>query len=233
MQNAIDLDQAAIEVQLGLKTTAGFAAAKKIYEEGAYSKSYASVMLTMALPAEVTKGTLIDGVAADGSHVEGKALATTAMGSMTIDIQYITNNNQAIYVDCQVGGLPAGLANTNGCFAPSGVITIAGVGTFSYNYAPLTDNNNARTIRGFSTSADSKMLNCPIGCPYPDFQKFYNYYGFADYGDRWVTASIDGTNAGLLNGNADFSNGQGNEIDLRVGACAIQVVIAVCWVWLT
>ena len=219
MQNAIDLDQEALEVQLALKTTDGLAAAKRIYTEGGYSKSYARVMLTTALGAEVPKGTSITGVSASGPAVLGKALATTAMGSMTLDIQYVTTSDQATYVDCQVGGLAT--PNTNGCFAPSGSLTITdsnGVAvSVGYTYNPLTDNDNARTIQGFSTSADSKMLNCPIGCPYPDFEKFYTYYGVADYGDQWVLAALDGTATTFTNGNGDFSTGTGNMIDARVG----------------
>ena len=192
--------------------------------QGGFSKSYARVMLSPSLPFQVEKGTKVDGVTADGAHVDAKVLIRTALGSSTIDLQYETKNNQALSTECHVGGLPPGSGSLMGCLAASGSITIDGVGSFTYTYDPNTANRNDRSIQGFSTSAASKMLNCPIGCPYPDFKKFYDYYGFADYGDKWVSASIDGTNAGLLNGNADFSSGQGNLVDLRVGEFVAQYV---------
>ena len=50
-----------------------------------------------------------------------------------------------------------------------------------------------RTIKGFSTQAESKMYNgCP-GCPYHHYSQFYDYYGDFDYADKWVTAALDGT----------------------------------------
>jgi hypothetical protein len=104
---------------------------------------------------------------------------------------------------------------SNEGFASSGSIRITGVGSVAYTYRPRFDNNNGRTIQGFSTQAAEKMLNCPIGCPYPDFQKFYDYYGVADYADKWVMASLDGRATSFSNGNADFSTGIGNDINLR------------------
>ena len=206
-----------------MKNAAGLAAAKLVYDEGGYSKSYARVMLANPLNVELTKGTRVQGVAADGTLVRGKALLTTAMGSNSLDIQYETMGNQEMYVNCQVGGLPAANVTTVGCLDQNGVLSISGLGdNITYTYNPQVDNNNARTIRGFSTSAASKMLSCPVGCPYPDFKKFYDYYGVADYGDQWVTASFDGTSTSFTRGNGDFSNGRGNEIDLRVGKCVLE-----------
>lgn len=48
------------------------------------------------------------------------------------------------------------------------------------------------------------MLECQ-SCPYKTFDKFYKYYGAADYGDQWIMAAFDGTNTSFKNGNNDFS----------------------------
>ena len=58
-----------------------------------------------------------------------------------------------------------------------------------------------RTLQGFSTSAQSKMYECPRdtsrgyanGCPYTSYLPYYNYYGQYDYANQIVTAALDGT----------------------------------------
>lgn len=48
------------------------------------------------------------------------------------------------------------------------------------------------------------MLQCET-CPYRTFDKFYRYYGAADYGDKFVIAAFNGTVTPFQNGNNDFS----------------------------
>merc|ERR1711957_402239 len=68
------------------------------------------------------------------------------------------------------------------------------------------DTANGRTIRGFSTAVESKMITC-AKCPYDDDGYFKKYYGDADYADKWITAALDGTKTGFTSGrgDADFS----------------------------
>merc|ERR1711871_1425074 len=65
-----------------------------------------------------------------------------------------------------------------------------------------------RTLKGFSTSAQSKMYDgCP-GCPYKHYSRFYDYYGDFDYADKWVSAALAGTSMTFTSGNFgpnDFS----------------------------
>ena len=68
---AVDLDQLAIETQLAKQTDESFEAARKIYNEGGYSKSYAQVSLTTPLSLQITKGDSIMGRNADGGEVSG------------------------------------------------------------------------------------------------------------------------------------------------------------------
>ena len=98
-----------------------------------------------------------------------------------------------------------GEENLDGCLANTGTVTIGGVGEVGYSYDQTTDNDNGRTIQGFSTAAEKKMYNgCP-GCPYPAYKAFYDYYGQFDYANQWVLAALDGTATSFTNGNADFS----------------------------
>jgi hypothetical protein len=199
---AIDRDQAAIEVELAKKTNQSFEAARQIYNQGGNSKSYATVTLSSPLSSQVPRFDTISGKNEDGLEVIGKALFSFQPGDSEVRIQYATTDVQASYVDCQVGGLAD--TNTKGCFAASGFLEIGG-SQYAYSYDPNKDNDNARTIAGFSTTAGDRMrLSCP-GCPYTDFLYFYNYYGFDDYADQWVNAAFNGESTNFRNGNADFS----------------------------
>jgi hypothetical protein len=86
-----------------------------------------------------------------------------------------------------------------------GSIDIHGVGTFNYTYNQHVDNKAARTLKGFSTEAESQMLQCG-NCPYRTFDKFYRYYGEADYGDKFIIAAFNGTATSFQNGNNDFTD---------------------------
>ena len=60
--------------------------------------------------------------------------------------------------------------------------------------------NGLRTMKGFSTSAESRMYNGCVGCPYKTFSAFYDYYEDFDYADKWVSAALDGTNMAFSSG---------------------------------
>jgi hypothetical protein len=197
----MDLDQEMMEEQLALATDDSFAAALRLYSEGAFSKSVAKVTLSSAIGDSIEKGTMIEGENADGEQVIGKAYADYASGATEIMIQYQTSDNQATYVECQVGASVS--PNTKGCFASSGTVSIADVGDLSYSYDPDTDNINKRTIQGFSTGAQSKMAEC-ANCPYPMYQKFYEYYGDYAYADQLVLDAFSGSQTNFKNFNNDF-----------------------------
>jgi len=74
----------------------------------------------------------------------------------------------------------------------------------SYSYDIETENTNGRTIQGWSTSADSKMRVKPSEPFLPDFQKFYDYYGDSNYGDKIVMAAFSGTATAFTSGRGDL-----------------------------
>jgi hypothetical protein len=162
----------AIEYELALGTNESFENAKKIYTNGAFSKSVARITLSTPLSSSVTEGDQITGLNAAGAEVVGKAYSSYSSGADVIEIQYKTLDVQENYVGCQVGANPE--PNTVGCFASNGTLSINGEGSVSYSYNPLTDNFNGRTIQGFSTQAEEKMYRC-TNCPYKTYKKFYDY----------------------------------------------------------
>ena len=204
-QAAVDRDQAAFESELAKRTEDSFDAAKQIYLNGGHSKSYANIVLQTPLTGSLGKGAKIHGKNENGQSISGKALDDYSSGATQIRIQYDTTDDQDTYVQCQVGALSeVNLENTVGCLAASGIIKIDGT-EYRYSYNPLVDNDNARTIAGFSTGAMKKMYTeCP-GCPYRDYEYYYNYYGAFDYANQWVLSALDGSRTNFDNGNADFS----------------------------
>lgn len=75
---------------------------------------------------------------------------------------------------------------------------------YPYTYDPILDNQNARTIQGFSLLLQSSMLTC-TKCPYPDAKYFADYYGTPTYGNEWIEAAYDKRTTSFERGNADFS----------------------------
>ena len=196
-----------MESQLALRTEESFDVAKKIYQEGGNSKSYAQIVLQTPLAGSIGKGAKIHGKNDEGKTITAKALDDYSSGATQIRAQYDTTDDQDQYVQCQVGALPeakSNLENTVGCFTASGNLKIDGT-QYPYSYNPLVDNNNERTISGFSTGAMKKMYSeCP-GCPYVDYEYYYNYYGAFDYANQWVLSAMDGSRTNFNKGNADFS----------------------------
>ena len=73
-----------------------FLLAKKVYEFGAFSKSYAEVILESALVKRIKNGTPIMGMGVDGRTVTGTAMGNWNRGESMIHIQYDTSSDQEV-----------------------------------------------------------------------------------------------------------------------------------------
>ena len=113
IQNAIDRDQKAMEVQLGDKSNASFENAKAIYEQGGNSKTFAVLTIPGGLTVSVGKGDEVFGTNEAGLPIQGKVYEAASSSETTLKVQYLTGDSQASYSDCQVGGLVE--TNTVGC----------------------------------------------------------------------------------------------------------------------
>ena len=102
-----------MEDQLALGTDQGRDAALRVYQEGAFSKSYAEITLTEPLKIDVGAGVTVTGKNADGMEVMGKTTDPFKTGDTIILVQYHAGTVQATYTDCHVGGNPD--PNTKGC----------------------------------------------------------------------------------------------------------------------
>lgn len=83
-------------------------------------------------------------------------------------------------------------------------VEINGFGLYNYTYDVRKSNKAGRNLAVLSKTAETDMMKCD-GCPHALFQKFYDYYGQADYGHQWITAAFEGSGTSLKSGNVDFS----------------------------
>jgi len=219
-QCAIDLDQEDIFTQLTLDTVNSFERAKKIYNEGGHSKSYALISLTTPLTSGVQEGDKLLGKNTEGDQVSGTAYENYAAGKQVIKFRYTTTDIPESYVQCQVGALAN--PNLKGCLVADGDVTIGGA-DYPYSYSPTQQNNNGRTIAGFSTTAGERMR------AYKDFMYFSNYYGKDDYAHTWIESAFLGKDTGFTNGNADFAlwESDGREQAIVKGTAYIAVFMEV------
>ena len=239
--NAVDMDQAAMQTAIAVKTAAGFAAGESIYRNGGHSKSYAEFTIPAAVNA-IAADTAVSGFALDGvTALTGTVKSSVAVSGTILKVVYFSSETQSRVPSCAAGGLPATshIISQTGCFHATGPLSIAaqtGIAAHTINpdsYDPVTDTKAGRTLRGFSTGAGSKMrTGCP-GCPYTDFIKAYEYYGVDDYSDRWVIGALTATkvdfNGPNGRGSADFSTT--NDGDTRVEAAKKGAAYMGTWMY--
>jgi len=201
--NAIDLDQKFMEIELKKETAIGYINAQAIYEYGGNSKSIAEITLDVNLDSAILKGTEVVGAGIDVGEARGTVYENASSGQKIVKIQYETSSDQGSFGNCRVGALQEG-RETSGCFLDRGSVRI-GSADHSYTYNPLTHNNNGRTLQGFSSDVQSKMIECSTGCPFTEAQMFVKYYGQPNYGDEWILSAFGRRETDFKNGNADFS----------------------------
>jgi hypothetical protein len=86
-------------------------AAKRVYEVGAFSRSYAELSLGFeGLPGDIDGHTTVTGLSESGVAITGISLDNSKLGAKTIRVEY---NNLDNPVPCYVGGHPE--PDTDGC----------------------------------------------------------------------------------------------------------------------
>jgi len=231
--NAIDLDQWAIQIELG-ETSINYNKVQEIYENGGNSKTYAEFPVA-SVSSALSKGDAVVGTGVNGnSALSGKMYsniaATSTFQVSTIKVSYPTSDNQATYVNCKGGALRAHSSPTpmtpyiltDGCFTNASLTVTALNGQVTLTPTGPVTNKAGRTLQGFSTKAQGTMYEKNVGCagasdrstdgcPYFDFTMYYRYYGSYDYANRFVLAAITGQETRFGNGDASVNmnfNGQ-------------------------
>jgi hypothetical protein len=218
----IDLDQAALETELG-SLPSGYVGAQNIYTTGAHSKPTAICTLVSpsTLGQEVARRASVTFTSNNGDSTAGSAYSAYAATATSIRFTYPVSESrvQPASTACYVGALDASAQSTLGCIAvPGGSGATATTNVFtigSTTYQATCTNRGMRTLQGFSTKAQGVMHDCPRnadlpyenGCPYTSYLPYYNYYGDYSYADTIVTAALTGTAiTGFTNGGMDMTN---------------------------
>ena len=74
-----------------------------------------------------------------------------------------------------------------------------------YSYNVLEGNANDRTLAQFSTTAKDRMKPCSSCEYFPDFKKFFQYYGKPDYAHRWIMSAFEAKRVGFDSSVSDFT----------------------------
>jgi hypothetical protein len=162
------MDQEAMETQLAIGSNESLELARKLYTEGAHSESVAALRLSQPHPTAISKGYPLIGQNVNGDNINGFAYRSVPPGSSEILFKYRTEPNDGKV--CYVGARPVGQQILTGCLVRDGELLLNGSGIVLYQYDPLVDNNNGRTLQSFSTLAERTMYLCEK-CPYGDFLK--------------------------------------------------------------
>jgi len=183
--NALDLDQKDLEAYLGEKPP-NYAAAKKIYTKGGHSGCKA-VFTVPALGSALAKGDTV--TQAGNEKAIGYVKSATDAGATELTVAY-----KSI---CKSTDSGVKETDTTGCFNAEGALMAkeVNIGT------PSAMGLSCRTLQGFSLQAEKKMTG------QPHFEDYKSYYGAPDYGDKYVTAALDGT--GVWAGLPDEARVQG------------------------
>ena len=112
-----------------------------------------------------------------------------------------------------------------GFAGPSGGLILQGYGALDYTYDPSTDNRFATSLQSFSEDEGMRMVYCEAhgGCGnrYPEFQRFFEYYGLLDYGHHWIESAF-AREATAFRGD----NGRGNTDFALMGITARNAAIS-------
>lgn len=178
-QLRIDLDVRKVMELYKEGSDESIASAKKIYEEGSFSKTVSDLTIDGGLAVDVPQGTVFEGVpftdgattatARQASTVRVFAYNAASAGDTTLSVQYFDEG-------CYVGANPD--PETAGCLAAAGSLTSTGSDTTitidSYTYDVLST-RNVYSVQLFTQPSEYRFFE---GAEITeDFQNYVTYYG--------------------------------------------------------
>ena len=109
----IDLDLYQIKKELRKENDTAWINAKTIYNKGGHSKSVAHLTLNEPLQETLEVGSVVSGLAEDGSEIFGMIFETANQDETKVLIQYDAEIFQGNYTGCYVGAIP--IPTLEGC----------------------------------------------------------------------------------------------------------------------
>lgn len=208
----IDLDQAEINRLLDLdlqnKDSNWLEQARKIYENGMHSGSYASLTLTKSpdhsvdLPDPV-KSYYSNSISYDPNHHNIYELQVFGMneeydkqvkGIVRTSSDSLDSSSLQVWYPEDSKCMEKG--NTDECFAKEGGIVVKGYGALDYTYDLNKDNKYAVSLKGYSEEEGIRMYYCEHhgGCDhFSEYQHYFDFYGTLDYGNVWIESAFTNT----------------------------------------
>ena len=188
--------------------------AKDVYNRGAFSRTYATLDFgDDGLPSEMDAQSPVTVASEDGQTMyTGTLLENAASGVKSIRVLYSNDNPKQCFVGahpepvvdgCKYGRIHDCFDASHKCkskdrffsfsgFPAEGHIRFDSYGTsLPYSYNVLEGNANDRNLAQFSKSAKDRMKPCTSCAFYPDFKKFLQFYGKADYAHRWIMSVFE------------------------------------------
>jgi hypothetical protein len=160
--------------------------------------------------------------------IKKNSLTIFVMYNETTTSSATDDNEKGSARPCHAGGRTN--PTTEGCLASTGGLIIADYGAVNYHYTVDEDNRFWSSLFGFSEHEAERMFHCKDKCPYPEYEKFYRYYGQLDYGALWMEAALKGHstaqgNLKFQHGQEDFSklNGRGRMVAVETAAVTMNV----------
>ena len=201
IQSRIDLD---LQDMKELMQKGDFDQAYQIFRLGAHAEPYAILRLEEVLTRDfqATKSRSTNHLVAYGMDQNNQVVplrvsASSRKGTSTVYVMYQNDTN------CHVGGRRSPV--TNGCLASKGGLIVEDYGALNYHYDIDSDNQFRSSLYGFSEHEAETMFHCHDKCPFPEYEKFYHYYGQLDYGAVWMTAALKGHSTSV--GGMSFHHG--------------------------
>uniref|UniRef100_A0A6U2WPC8 Uncharacterized protein n=1 Tax=Entomoneis paludosa TaxID=265537 RepID=A0A6U2WPC8_9STRA len=166
----------------------GFLMARSIYEHGGNSLPHATLSIKSGLPFNVEEGSILQGTGINGKPTTVKVERSSfAKGDTHLRVIFESQNPV-----CRRPGIPN--SDTGGCLEETGTLSLEGKPeTISYSYSTANDIKSDHTIRNFSINAKSKFKahGSTHGAFFKDFQKYVDYFGVPDFGDKIISAAFD------------------------------------------
>lgn len=206
---ALDVQAMRNELERFQHNEEGIKRARKIYEFGGHSRSGCTLNLSEGLPFDMAAGSIVSGVGQGGKATTATLETGKKKGETQVKVLYTLDN------PCFMGGLPEEIQQRDGCFEGSGKISIENpnedeteVTSIDYTYDAEKGNTNERTIYSMSANAGRKFrLDGAANQEFfVSFQKYVDYYGEPNFGDRMINAAIQGSRYSFREGEFDFSN---------------------------
>uniref|UniRef100_A0A7S3P8S0 Uncharacterized protein n=1 Tax=Amphora coffeiformis TaxID=265554 RepID=A0A7S3P8S0_9STRA len=184
--------------------------AYSVYALGGYSETYATLELTSPIEWDVPSGATLHAQARNGKMVK-----VTAYGSMPKGETYFKVRYSEEEANCDVGGLPDDMIETDGCLVSPGFLRVENYEKeLEFSYDPIRGNSCEYYIsqQTFHASESWKVQRNPMNSFYDSFTKFVDFYGTPTFAHGINEAAEQQKEYQFAKGYFDFTSADENTL---------------------